>query len=552
MNTVSFRLEQIQTRARMQASQVRFLFQCAGGLYVVSLVSVLLVALSRRAPLDYAGLWLWVNLGLFHTVTWGGYRYATSQMVPWLNTTVYNGTPIEWLIWAMIFACLPVLIAACVGWWYVHRPASDTRHIRGAEMFTSAQLHARLPRPAGVTIAGVTIPAKLHREHLQICGSTGSGKSVVIRDLLRQIAQREEPCLVFDPDGEFTQEFYSPERGDYLLNPLDARFSGWNPWAECLTEADVDAQAASLFPLLPTMNGTTTAYYHRLARVAYREMLAEITSHDPQDIPQFIEDALANRPNPKREGTLSTMQIACDFLRHMRQSDTPWLAREWIEQRRGWCFFTFREQDKASVLPFVSLCLDSISRYLLTGAMHPTETTWMVIDELATLGTLESLPELFPRARKRGVGIIAGFQNVLQLNALYGKDLTASMLDQPSTRLFLRTSNYETQQWCANIIGREEVERIQESETVGPEHVRDSINRAQPRKEESVFMPSQFGVMPELSGVLKVGHYGSAPVTFPYVEKIINHPAFVGHVAPSFVRSLSARVLDLSPERRKV
>jgi len=48
---------------------------------------------------------------------------------------------------------------------------------------------------------------------------------VLIRTVLRQIEQRRETAVVVDPDCEFTAEFYRPERGDVVLNPLDARLS---------------------------------------------------------------------------------------------------------------------------------------------------------------------------------------------------------------------------------------------------------------------------------------------------------------------------------------
>ena len=60
-------------------------------------------------------------------------------------------------------------------------------------------------------------------------GETGSGKSNAIRQVLRQVEDRGETAILYDPTNEFVQEFYRPERGDYILNPLDARCPFWNP-----------------------------------------------------------------------------------------------------------------------------------------------------------------------------------------------------------------------------------------------------------------------------------------------------------------------------------
>jgi hypothetical protein len=61
----------------------------------------------------------------------------------------------------------------------------------------------------------------LEANHILLMGDSGSGKSSAIRQILGQIAQRGETAIVYDPALEFTPEFYSPERGDLILNPLE-------------------------------------------------------------------------------------------------------------------------------------------------------------------------------------------------------------------------------------------------------------------------------------------------------------------------------------------
>jgi Type IV secretion-system coupling protein DNA-binding domain len=40
--------------------------------------------------------------------------------------------------------------------------------------------------------------------------------------MLTQIQERRQSAIVIDPDCEFVQEFYNEQRGDVVLNPLDA------------------------------------------------------------------------------------------------------------------------------------------------------------------------------------------------------------------------------------------------------------------------------------------------------------------------------------------
>lgn len=567
MNTVSWRIEQLQTRLRMQASQGRFWLQKACGLWLVCACLALLCGLSSQERKTHLGIWLWSSLVPLKSVVWRGERYNARELAMWLSRTVYDGTPGEWMTWAVLIGVLPVCVVGLVGWWYVRKPESDGQYIRGAELLPRDVLQARLRRSggkAGLQLATVTLPREVDRSHFLICGATGSGKSVTIRHLLRQIATSDEPGIVVDPEGELTQEFYEPARGDVLLNPLDARFPGWNPWSECESEADMEAQAASLFPLTPTMNETST-YYHRCARVIYRALLASAPIRDPQQLPPLLANPdalleclegtdaaalLGSRASDSRHGMLSTLQIACACFRYLPPSPQPWSARAWATTRRGWCFLTFREMDKEAVLPLVSLWLDSLSQHLLNSALHPPQTTWVVIDELAVLKAQRNLEQLLNRGRKRGIAVVLGFQNVLQLYAVYGQAMVSSMLDMPATRLLLRTNNGETQRWCAEDIGKREVVRAVESETVGPENMRDAISRSHQRREEATVMGSEFGVLPNLQGYLKVAHYGATQVRIPYMELVTRQPAFVGRVPSVETPTIRAERRVLSRQRR--
>jgi len=65
--------------------------------------------------------------------------------------------------------------------------------------------------------------------------------------VLRQIRERGESAIIYDPACEYLQRFYDAERGDIILNPLDARCPYWGPSQEMGSNAEADAIAASLY-----------------------------------------------------------------------------------------------------------------------------------------------------------------------------------------------------------------------------------------------------------------------------------------------------------------
>jgi Type IV secretion-system coupling protein DNA-binding domain len=62
----------------------------------------------------------------------------------------------------------------------------------------------------------VRIPRRDEAGHFLLVGDSGSGKASVIRELLRNIQERGETAVVYDPELDFTPEFLNPGRGDVV------------------------------------------------------------------------------------------------------------------------------------------------------------------------------------------------------------------------------------------------------------------------------------------------------------------------------------------------
>jgi len=78
----------------------------------------------------------------------------------------------------------------------------------------------------------LAIPKGAENSHVLIGGDTRTGKSTLFRRFFPWLVERGERAVVNDPAGEFTAEFYDPERGDVILNPLDQRMPYWRPSAQ--------------------------------------------------------------------------------------------------------------------------------------------------------------------------------------------------------------------------------------------------------------------------------------------------------------------------------
>ena len=179
-----------------------------------------------------------------------------------------------------------------------------------------------------------------------------------------------------------------------------------------------------------------------------------------------------------------------------------------------------RHEIRESLRPLVSLWLDSLLLRLMTSAEGGARPVWIILDELASLQRLPQLPTAITEARKANLRLVLGFQGRTQLEARYGVE-AETMLSQPMTKVFLRTSEPRAAKWISETIGNVEIERLKESRTEPMSRSFDTWKRKSKtyhleRRVEPLVMDSVIQGLPNLSGYLKSQNL-VVPVTFPWV-----------------------------------
>src|SRR5208337_3629682 len=131
----------------------------------------------------------------------------------------------------------------------------------------------------------VRVPRARESEHFLLMGDRGAGKSSLIRQILRQVEGRGETAIVYDAALEYTAQFYEPERGDVILNPLDARMPYWMPCDEVRHEAEAEGLVAALFQDDPRTNPSSA-----LARQIFARLLVEPPKRTPEELLAILRD----------------------------------------------------------------------------------------------------------------------------------------------------------------------------------------------------------------------------------------------------------------------
>jgi len=379
------------------------------------------------------------------------------------------------------------------------------------------------------------IPQLAEGQHIELMGDTGAGKTRLIMQLLLQIRDRGHSAIVYDPACEFVQRFYDKNRGDIILNPLDARCPYWGPSEELRRRAEAKAIAASLYQPTTDKKGeffTETPqkiFAHLLTFGPTPQELVEWMAN-PEEIDRRVQNTemammIAKGAQQQRNGVLASLGLIADSLRMLPRKERTshhWSATEWADTRKGWIFITSKPSEREALRPLHSLWIDLLVLRLLNepkGRQHPV---WFVLDELASLQRLPQLHTAITENRKSKNPLVLGFQGKAQLEVIYGH-MAEVMLSQPATKIFLKTTEPKAAEWVSNAIGKVEIERLRETNFDGSHAGK---NFTLDRQVEPLVMDSEISGLPDKHAFLKLGNY-VARFSFAYNDVLATQPAFV-------------------------
>ena len=408
-------------------------------------------------------------------------------------------------------------------------------HKRGARILDgrSAQRRAarlrRLRREPLLTIAGVGIASGDEVKHFKLIGTTGTGKSTAIRELLAAALDRGDRAVITDPDSGYLARFHDAGRGDVILNPFDSRSVQWDPFAEVHEPYDAEQLASSLIPSTEDASGREWRGYARTFVAAVVRRCHEIGRRDALELWRLIAMApsvelrpiVAGTPaqpflepeNARMFGSIrSVAGSAAAALEHVQaQRARPFSVRDWIGRGRGALFLPYQASQIAALRTiiatwvrlaiFETMCHEGTDRRL-----------WLIVDELDALGAIDGLKDALARLRKFGGRCVLGFQSLAQVSSTYGVGEAQTLVENCANTLILRCSASEhggTSQFASRLIGEREVARRSISRGrdgsgfPGGRGWRRSTNVTEQRVTETAVLASELEQLPDLTGYLK-------------------------------------------------
>lgn len=518
-------------------------------------------------------------------LAWESVRLNDSAFHAWLGYWIFGGRSLRQLLRTPCYAGfldLGVLLPLAIGW--DRRKAAERRQphrLRGANLASRTGYHRGRRNLTGIgwmTKGPASVWERLHMaqrerkvvrisrrtesEHILIMGDTGSGKSSLIRQLLHQIAARGDTAIVYDPAIEYMPEFFDSDRGDVVLNPLDARMPYWSPSNELLHDAEADTLAKSLYP----DGDRELEFFVDSPRRVFAYLMKFRPT--PEDLCQWIE-----KPDTEIRRRLAHTSLAAyieetapqqragviagldRFARAIQLLPLPttncreWSATKWSEERAGWLFFTSTPPTRDRLKPLISLWLDFLIMRLTAQTHSPQRPVWVIIDELASLQKLPTLLLALTESRKSNTRIVIGFQGKSLMEKHYGQE-AETMLSQPRTRFFLRTAEANAAEWASRSVGDVEVEHVRRGQNTGPWGMERGKSATVDRRTERAILASEISDLEDLTGYFKVPGY-TLRLEFAPIPPRLTQPVTIFRNAPDYSVPPLTKVPAENPRRQR-
>ena len=377
-------------------------------------------------------------------------------------------------------------------------------------------------RDTPLTLAGIRIPAADETKHFKFIGTTGTGKSTAICEVLEGALARGDRAIIADPDGGYLRRFYDERRGDVILNPFEPRAAKWDLYGEIENDYDVAQLARSLIPdhegserswraygrtFLSAVVEQTRAGGIRDASELYRVLVTANTKEVKTLVEGTPAQPFLDEHNARMFDSIrSVTSSAVESLRYIgEQKGSPLSVRNWVQGGRGVLFIPYQAGQIAALRSTVSAWM-RLAIFETMNRKEGDQRLWFAVDELDALGQIDGLKDALARLRKFGGRCLLGFQSIAQVSGTYGRAEAQTIVENCGNTLILRCAGSEnggTSQFASRLIGQREVLRTSESRSRRGLQLLPAVTRSQHLNIEPAVLDSEIEQLADLKGYLK-------------------------------------------------
>ena len=430
--------------------------------------------------------------------------------------------------WVGVRSLVAFLLAVASSWLVFQaaaRPMSRVRHIEGDQLLEGKEAERAAkaqsdPKPWVKLHPLLGISKEQATYHTLIVGGTGSGKSVILARLIKQIAiEKNKKCLIYDVKGDWTAAL--PRA--LLISPWDRRSARWSISADVQTPQAAETLAQSLIPSSKEGDFWTPAaraiVVGVLIMLIYKRQhegkhwswrtLADTLQADAYELHDimaaYYPAGLRLLADPSSTTALNVLQTISAHTRVIEQLAVAWDDEGQREDFSitAWAMDNYKGRHRQVILQagpdrdltarYISAMINTLIPVVISPSMKDDwmrRTLALFLDEFTSIGKVDWGP-LLDKSRSKGGVIYLAFQSIDQVKELYSPNFANSMQSMVGTTIVCRVGMGETQNFMAGLFNKRRVAVTSFSQSPGS--LAPSIS--QHEETRPVVMPSQLGAL---------------------------------------------------------
>ena len=451
------------------------------------------------------------------------------------------------------------------------RRMGDQNFVRGVDITPLGELNRRLSRAAAhekvmhLAVGKTVLPYAMEPKHISVLGAAGTGKGVLLNQLLNQInirrfqnqemlqrnpgAALQPRCgkaIVYDMKGEYVAKQFIA--GDYIFSPFDERGLKWSFFNEIRNYPDLDVAAKSLY----NSPDARDEYWYNCAKDIFRTGLFYLQSQgltgnrelwhffsQPlqqikaafQTLPLAEQSALKHidkSDSNQSASIISILQERIQFFKYLVDMDGDFSFRDFVKSGQSACLYLLNiEQYKTIFKPLMTFTIDTLVREILSLEDDPDRRVFFIIDELGSLYRLESILDLLTVGRSKGACLICANQDLGRIEETYGKSNTTTFYNNFNTNFIFRINEPKTADFLSQAIGERQIVKRVESRQLSPSDIGDRKGISDQEKTERVFLATEFQNLADFEAVIKIANFGVSKIKIPKIFFRSRAPHFV-------------------------
>jgi hypothetical protein len=451
------------------------------------------------------------------------------------------------------------------------RKMADPNFIRGIEITLIEELNHKLKRVAAkekalnLQVGKTILPFAMEPKHISVLGAAGTGKGVLLNQLLNQINNRRfqnqeilkqnsravikprhSKAIIYDMKGEFVAKQFIT--GDYIFSPFDKRGLKWSFFNEIRNYPDLDVVAKSLY----NAPDVKDEYWYNCAKDVFRTGLFYLQSQKQtsnrelwnffsqplsqikaafQTLPLAEQSALKHidrGDTTQSASIISILQERIQFFKYLVDMDGTFSFRDFVKSEQDACLYLLNiEQYKTIFKPLMTFAIDTLVREILSLEDDLDRRVFFIIDELGSLYRLESILDLLTVGRSKGACLICANQDLGRIEDTYGKANTATFYNNFNTNFIFRINEPKMAEYLAQAIGEKDVIKKVESRQMSPSDIGDRKGISDQEKTEQLFLATEFQNLADFEAVIKISNFGVSKIKVPQIFYNSRVPHFV-------------------------